>query len=106
MAGYARYTALLDACVLYSIAMTDALISLAVTGLFAAKWTQAIEIEWMAALVRSRPELQGRLETRRDSMRLAIPDWEVPEVAWKPLASGLDLPDVDDHHEELDSPDK
>lgn len=26
MTGYARYTALLDACVLYSIAMTDALI--------------------------------------------------------------------------------
>lgn len=67
MAGYARYTALLDACVLYSIAMTDALISLAVTGLFAAKWTQAIEIEWMAALARSRPELQGRLDALGDT---------------------------------------
>jgi len=98
MAGYARYTALLDACVLYSIAMTDALISLAVTGLFAAKWTQAIEAEWMAALVRSRPELQGRLAFRRDSMRLAVPDWEVPEAAWKPLAIGLVLPDANDHH--------
>lgn len=29
MAGHARYTALLDACVLYPLAMTDALLSLA-----------------------------------------------------------------------------
>jgi hypothetical protein len=37
MAGYARYTALLDACVLHPMVMADALISLASTGLFAAK---------------------------------------------------------------------
>ena len=36
MAGHARYTAVLDACVLYSIAVTDALMSLATAGLFAA----------------------------------------------------------------------
>lgn len=39
MAGHARYTALLDACVLYPLAMTDALLSLATAGFFAAKWT-------------------------------------------------------------------
>lgn len=39
MAAHARYTAVLDACVLYSIAMTDALLSLATAGLCAAKWT-------------------------------------------------------------------
>ena len=32
MAGHARYTALLDACVLYPLAMTDALMSLATAG--------------------------------------------------------------------------
>ena len=42
MAGHARYTALLDACVLYSAAMTDALMSLATAGLFAAKWSRAV----------------------------------------------------------------
>ena len=44
MAGQARYTALLDACVLYPFAMTDALLSLATAGLFAAKWTTRIEM--------------------------------------------------------------
>ena len=37
MAGHVRYTALLDACVLYPLAMTDALMSLATAGLYAAK---------------------------------------------------------------------
>lgn len=50
MAGNARYTALLDACVLYPLAMTDALMSLATAGLFATKWSTMIEREWMAAL--------------------------------------------------------
>jgi hydrogenase/urease accessory protein HupE len=40
MAGYARYTALLDACVLHPIAVADALMSLAAAGLYAAKWTR------------------------------------------------------------------
>jgi hypothetical protein len=44
MAGHARYTALLDACVLYPLAMTDALMSLATAGFFAAKWTTRIEL--------------------------------------------------------------
>lgn len=76
MAGHARYTALLDACVLYPLAMTDALMSLATAGLYAAKWTVRIETEWIAALQERRPDLQGRLDFRRDQMREAIPDWE------------------------------
>lgn len=47
MAGHARYTALLDACVLYPLAMTDALMSIATAGLYAAKWTSRIEQEWI-----------------------------------------------------------
>ncbi len=76
MAGHARYTAVLDACVLYSIAMTDALLSLATAGLYAAKWTTRIEDEWIRALENSRPDLAGRLDVRRDCMRAAVPDWE------------------------------
>lgn len=98
MAGNARYTALLDACVLYSIAMTDALLSIATKGMYAAKWTTRIEAEWIDALERSRPDLVGKLGTRRDSMRDAVPDWEVLEKAWQPLASGLELPDLGDTH--------
>jgi predicted nucleic acid-binding protein len=98
MAGHARFTALLDACVLYPIAMTDALMSLAAAGLFAAKWTRRIETEWIGALERSRPDLIGRLETRRDAMRDAVLDWEVEASAWQLLADALSLPDPDDCH--------
>lgn len=98
MAGNARYTALLDACVLYPIAMTDALLSLATAGLFAAKWSREIEREWIAALEQRRPDLLGRLEVRRDAMRDAIPDWEVTELAWAPLVAGYQLPDPNDRH--------
>jgi len=98
MAGPARYTALLDACVLYPLAMTDALMSLATAGLFAAKWTTRIEQEWIRSLERQRPDLVGRLTTRRDSMRQAVPDWEVPELAWATLTLGIVLPDRNDEH--------
>jgi predicted nucleic acid-binding protein len=98
MAGHARYTALLDACVLYPLAMTDALLSLATSGFFAAKWTTMIENEWVRSLERQRPDLIGKLEVRRDSMRAAVPDWEVNEPAWKALVAGLELPDPDDRH--------
>ena len=98
MAGHARYTALLDACVLYPLATADALMSLATAGLFAAKWTTRIEEEWISNLEGNRPDLKGRLGPRRDFMREAIPDWEVQEQAWRPCANGLALPDSGDIH--------
>lgn len=98
MAGHARYTALLDACVLYPLAMADALMSLATAGLFAAKWTSRIEFEWISALEEKRPDLKGRLNVRRDQMRQAIADWEVTESAWQACAEGLRLPDPNDVH--------
>jgi len=98
VAGYARYTALLDACVLHPMAMADALMSLASTSIFAAKWTRTIEAEWIASVEERRPDLKGRLDYRRDQMRDAVPDWEVEEQAWRALASGLALPDAGDVH--------
>jgi predicted nucleic acid-binding protein len=98
MAGHARYTALLDACVLFPIATADALLSLAATGLYAAKWSTAIENEWVAAASRKHPHLADRLGNRRDLMRQAVPDWEVPEASWQALAPGLELPDRGDIH--------
>lgn len=98
MAGHARYTALLDACVLYPLAMTDALLSLATAGFFAAKWTTRIEDEWIRALEGNRPDLLGKLALRRASMREAVLDWEVPHSAWTALESGIVLPDPNDAH--------
>jgi hypothetical protein len=98
MAGHARYTVLLDACVLFPLTMVDSLMSLAEAGLYAAKWTARIEEEWIRALEAKRPDLRGRLGTRRDAMREALPDWEVPENAWRAVAGGLRLPDPNDVH--------
>jgi hypothetical protein len=79
--------------------MTDALMSLATEGLFAAKWTSRIETEWILSLERQRTELFGRLATWRDSMRDAVAGWEVPESTWAPVARGLMLPDPNDVHD-------
>lgn len=98
MAGHARYTALLDACVLHSIATADALMSLASAGLYAAKWSRTIEAEWIASVEARRPDLKGRLNDRRDHMRDAVPDWEVAENAWRSSSGGLKLPDSGDIH--------
>ena len=69
MAGHVRCTALLDACVLYPLAIADALMSVAAAGSFSARWTKYIESEWVSALERARPELVGRLDFRRECMR-------------------------------------
>lgn len=98
MAGHARFTAVLDACVLFPIATADALISLAVAGLFSAKWTVAIEDEWLAVAERRHPGLLGRFATRRDAMRDAVLDWEVNAEGWQALAPALTLPDSKDVH--------
>lgn len=98
MAGPARYTAVLDACVLYPVAVADALLSLAVAGLFAAKWTKTIEREWIESLEKQRPDLAGRLLTRRDDMRASIADWEIAEEPCARLARNLILPDPGDTH--------
>ena len=98
MAGHARYTAVLDACVLFPVAVADSLMSVAATGLFAAKWTTRIEEEWISALERERPDLKGKLFYRRDQMRVAVPDWEIRASAWEPLMAAVELPDADDRH--------
>lgn len=99
MAGHARYTAVLDACVLYPIVTADALLSIAVTGLYAPKWTPRIEDEWMRALEERHQKPVGAFARRRDFMRLAVPDWSVDEEACKRLeAVPYSMPDPDDVH--------
>lgn len=66
MAGHVRYTALLAACVLYPTTIADALVSLAVTGLFAAKWTLSIEDEWLRNVLSSDPS--SRASWRGDAI--------------------------------------
>ncbi len=98
MAGHARYTALLDANVLYPAAICDALIEVAATGIYAPKWSARIDNEWVRNLAKDKGFPEERFHARRDLMHEACPDWEVPEEAWKSLESGINLPDQDDRH--------
>lgn len=98
MAGHNRYTALLDANVLYSVAISDALMEVAATGIYAAKWSKAIDDEWVRNLAKNKNRAEADFYTRRDSMHDACPDWEVPEEGWKLIEQCLTLPDVNDRH--------
>lgn len=98
MAGLPRYTALLDACVLFPVAVCDALMSVAATGIYAARWTRRIDEEWTRSLEAYKAMPQGTFNFRRDQMHQTCPDWEVAARAWKPLEAALTLPDPDDRH--------
>jgi hypothetical protein len=92
-----RYTALLDANVLFPAPLRDVFLQLAVTDLFRAKWTADIHREWMGALLRSQPQRdRAALERTRDKMDSATRDSLV--FGYEPLIPALTLPDPDDRH--------
>jgi predicted nucleic acid-binding protein len=97
MAGYYRYTAVLDACVLYPAPLRDLLLSLASGELFGARWTSLIQAEWVRNLAIKRPELTLDVLNRTVAMmNSAIEDCLVEDFAW--LIDSLALPDPDDRH--------
>ena len=98
MAGSARYTAILDACVLYPATLRDLLLSLARDGLFHARWSERIQNEWVRSLLKRRPELDAAALRRTcELMAKAVPDSVVH--GWQSIEPGLKgLPDADDRH--------
>jgi hypothetical protein len=59
MAGHVRYTAVIDACVFFGMLKTDVLMSLSTRGLFAAKWSERIETEWIGHLTKNYQKRNG-----------------------------------------------
>lgn len=97
MAGYYRYTAVLDACVLYPAPLRDVLISLAADGLYGARWTAEIQDEWIRNLHAKRPELdKQKLLHTASLMALAVEDALIQNYQY--LIPTLALPDPDDRH--------
>lgn len=97
MAGSARYTAVLDACVLYPAPVRDILLSLAHQGLYHARWTATINDEWIRNLISNRPELQAaRLQATVEKMADAIPDSLI--TGYEKFIRTIELPDPDDRH--------
>lgn len=97
MAGPSRYTALLDACVLYPAVTRDALMSLHVAGFYAAKWTSTIEQEWRRNLLSNRQDLsEQQLDNTCRQMHRVVRDWQV--LNFEGLIDALALPDANDRH--------
>lgn len=97
MAGSARYTAVLDACVLYPAPVRDILLSLAHQGLYHARWTATISDEWMRNVIGNRPDLDViRLHRTAERMALAIPDSMIE--GYERFTETIELPDPDDRH--------
>ncbi len=96
MAGSSRYTVILDANVLYPNLLRDILLSLAVAGLYHARWTDRINDEWTRNLVVNRPDIEPKIEDLRALVNQAVPDCLV--VNYEPMIDGLTLPDPDDRH--------
>jgi hypothetical protein len=56
-----RFTVVYDACVLYPAPLRDLLMRLALTDLYRARWSVQIHEEWIAAVLRNRPDLEAHL---------------------------------------------
>ena len=96
MAISGRYTAVLDACVLFSRLQRDVLLSLAHADLYTARWTQDIEREWASSLVKKYPDAADKIPRLVEHMREAIPDCLIVDYA--PLITSIQLPDERDRH--------
>lgn len=96
MAGSARYTAILDANVLYPQLVRDTLLSLAVERLYHARWTTTIHAEWMRNLAQDRPEIAAKLPQLAERMNASVPDSLVTN--YERLIASINLPDPDDRH--------
>ena len=91
------FTALYDACVLYSAPMRDLLMHLALTDLFRARWSNAIHDEWIRSVLKNRPDLtRTQLERTRDLMNAHAYDALIQ--GYEDLIPALSLPDPDDRH--------
>jgi len=96
MAGSARYTAILDANVLYPNLLRDLLLSMASAGLYHARWTSQINDEWTRNLVANKPEVAPKIALLLELVNQAVPDCLVENYA--SLIDSLVLPDPDDRH--------
>lgn len=93
----AGFVALLDACVMVPVSLTDTLLRLAEAELYRPVWSQRILEEARAAILHVHPDQEpGRVDARIRSMNEAFEDACVQ--GWEPLESGLTLPDDNDRH--------
>ena len=97
MNSEATLIAVYDACVLYPAPLRDLLVRLARTGLFRARWTDAIHDEWIRSVLEDRPDLSAaQLARTRQLMNAAVRDCLI--TGYENRIDALSLPDPDDCH--------
>jgi predicted nucleic acid-binding protein len=91
------FTALIDACVLYSAPVRDIILELAGNGVYRVRWSQKILDEMKRNLIKNRPDLaDSKLDRTIALMNKVSLDTMVS--GYEALESGLTLPDPDDTH--------
>ncbi len=98
MISKSRYTAFLDANVLYSAAIRDICMEVALAKMYRAKWSADVHREWIESLLSNRHDLKRiNLERTRDLMDLSIPTAMV--TGYEQLIEGIPIEnDPDDRH--------
>lgn len=91
-----RFTAMLDANVLYPFLVRDVLLSLAEAGLYRPVWTAEINAEWSENLIAGKPEREAAIKATIEAMNEAFP--EAVTTGYEDLIPSLTLPDNDDRH--------
>lgn len=86
----------LDACVLYPVALRDSLLRLAELDLLQIVWSRRILDEMRAAILRRRPDIGSpKIDLMTDAMRTAFPEAQVD--GWEALEGEM-LNHTDDRH--------
>jgi len=89
--------AVYDACILYSAALRDLLLDIAVVGLVNPHWSNEIHDEWIRSLLRNRPDLESEsLERTRRRMDMKFKNSLTKD--YEHLLPTLRLPDPNDRH--------
>lgn len=92
-----RFTAVLDANVIYPAPVRDLLLNLADLEIFSPKWSEIIHEEWIRNLLINRTDLsRPKLMRTVKIMNSVFPDAEVH--GFEELIDDLELPDLDDRH--------
>lgn len=92
-----KYRVIFDANVLYPAPLRDLLMRLAVTDIFAARWSNRIHDEWIRNLLKNRPDLTvQQLEHTKSLMNFSVRDCLVED--YEQYETLFNLPDKNDHH--------
>ena len=89
--------AFLDASVLYPALLRNMLMHFAVENLFQPRWSARVQEEWMAALLRRRPDI-SREQLLRTRRLMELHADEALVEGFEGAVNALILPDPDDRH--------